>query len=283
MNIELFFYIAFIGQIIYLSYIIPKQMQNRIQYVFESFPEKEYPKLYPESLEYYKYAKKNYRNINYFVMILGFILLALFLKVDALKEWQRALVTTYFVLQFIPLMFTGIWSPRYYKQMRFVRKKIQREADLAPRRFFNMVSMPLFGIVIGVFLAFCGFIYYVEQFNYSWFGGYANIGICAAVNLYYLILILYKISGKKRDLYQANIDRQNEIRFLFKQLSFISIGMTVYITTEICLAMFELKELSSLINTIYLQIIAFFGIGQVKIDDIDFEVYRDQSDTSHAF
>ena len=58
------FYFVFLSQIILLSLYFPRKMLSRIKYVFKTYPPSEYPKLYPEPIEYYEKARRNYRKIN---------------------------------------------------------------------------------------------------------------------------------------------------------------------------------------------------------------------------
>ena len=75
-NIE--FYFIFLGQILLISFYFPRKILSRIRYVVETYPPSEYPKLYPKSIEYYEKAQRNYKTVNQFIFVAGFILMFAF-------------------------------------------------------------------------------------------------------------------------------------------------------------------------------------------------------------
>ncbi|MBL7014671.1 MAG: hypothetical protein ISR83_09680 [Candidatus Marinimicrobia bacterium] len=82
--------------------------------------------------------------------------------------------------------------------------------------------------------------------------------------------------GKKLDPYQSNEDRRRQTSLIVKQLALISIGMTFYAIFTILAHTFEIRYLGSIFMSIYFQIIAVFTFQVIQIDNINFDVYKDE-------
>ena len=77
---NILFYAVFLSQILLISFYFPRKMLKRISYVLATYPPSQYPKLYPEPIEYYEKARRNYRNLNVSVLLVGLSLLAVLLE-----------------------------------------------------------------------------------------------------------------------------------------------------------------------------------------------------------
>ena len=133
----------------------------------------------------------------------------------------------------------------------------------------------IIGIAIFVYFAFIGFILYVRQFEFPWFGGYWNIVIVTAGNFFFAGIIFWHLYGKKRDPYQAYEDRIRQMAVIVKQVVFISIAMTMYVVIIVLLASLDLRNLQPTVLSLYLQLVAVIGFQTLRIDTINFEVYKE--------
>ena len=102
---NILFYAVFLSQILLISLYFPRKMLKRVRYVFATYPPSQYPRLYPEPIEYYEKAQRNYRNLNLAVLLVGLSLLAVLLGDSRSSEWDVGnFVFPYFMIQFFPMM-----------------------------------------------------------------------------------------------------------------------------------------------------------------------------------
>ncbi len=149
-----------------------------------------------------------------------------------------------------------------------------RRAELQSRRLFDFVSPVLVGVATFVYVAFCGLIVYVRQFDFPWFGGYLNIVIITAANLFFAGIIIWKLRGKKTDPHQAYEDRLSQIGLVVNQLVMVSIAATAFAAITITLASLDLRYLQPPIGCLYFQILAVICFRKLRIGNMDFDVYR---------
>jgi hypothetical protein len=275
MQTNTLFFFVFLSQILVISFYLPRTVLNRVKYVFEAYPPAKYPNLYPEPIEKYERAWRNYRNVNLFILLAGLLLMPVLFGYSRSGEWDETIVTTYFMVQFSPMILMEIGALKYYKLMRKTDSRTTRKADLHPRRLFDFISPTLIGLAIFVYFAFIGFILYVRQFEFPWFGGYWNIVIVTAGNIFFAGIIFWHLYGKKMDPYQAYEDRIRQIALTVKKVVFISIAVTLYLVIIVLLASLDLRSLQPTVLSLYLQLVAVIGFRTLQIDTINFEVYKE--------
>ncbi len=272
---DILFYVVFLSQVILISFYYPRKMLSRMNFVAETYPPSEYPKLYPKPVEYYEKARRNYKNMNLVILLIGLFLMVVLLGDSSNDDWG-GVVVTYFMVQFFPMMLIEIGSFKYFKLMRKTDSRTTRKAELQPRRLFDFISPAMIGLAVFIYFAFIGFIIYVNQFGFSWFGGYWNIVGITATNLLFAGIIAWNLYGKKRDPYQANEDRNRQIELTIKSLVFVSIVATLFITINIAFNAFDLRHLNQVIMSLYLQLVAVLSFRALpRVDNINFEVYKD--------
>jgi len=271
------FYFVFFSQIVLISFYYPRKMLKRFTGVLELYPPKQYPKLYTKPIEYYWNAKCNFKMINLIILFLGMFIMLVLVN-DVTNDDFAGVVIGYFFIQFIPMILIEIWSFKYYKNMREADVRKTKTAVLQPRRFFNFVSPVLLVVAIVIYVAFIVFVFYVRQFNYPWFGGYLNIAILTAGNLFFVLIILWNMYGKKRDPYQAYEDRVRQIKLIVKQLMILSIVMTIFTVITIILRIFDLHSSKQLALSLYLQLIAVISFQALSMKKGNFDVYKADPD-----
>ena len=272
---NMLFYFIFFSQIILISYYFPRKMLSRINYIFETYPPSKYPKLYPEPFEYYKKAQSKYKLLNLIILVTGLLLLAVLIGFSPNGELDQNIATLYFLFQFSPMILIEFRSLKYYKLMRKTDSRTIRKAELQPRRIFDFVSPKIIGLAGLVYFGFIMFILYIDQFNFPWFGGHMNtIGITAM----YLIsagIIAWNLYGKKQDPYRTHEDRNRKIEVVIKQVIFISIASTIFVTIQITLGSLDLRNLEGIVSSLYFQLIGIIGLWALRTDNINFEVYKE--------
>ncbi len=272
---NILFIIVLSGQVMVISYFFPGRIIRRINFIFDSYPQSTYPNLYPEPVENYRNGLRIYKRMNIIIMLAGFCLIAYLLFSSRSGEWDRTIVTALFFIQYIPILLVEIKYNQYYKLMRLTAKSTIRRAELNPRRLFDFVSPFSIGLALVVYIAFILFIIYVEQFDFPWFGGYLNVAGITAVNLFFAGIILWNMYGKKKDPYQSYDDRNNQIGHISRQMIFLSIAVTLFISLEIILAGVEMRHIQPLTTSIYFQLLAAISLRTLRIENMNFEVYKE--------
>ena len=87
-------------------------------------------------------------------------------------------------------------------------------------------------------------------------------------------IIAWNLYGKKRDPHQAHEDRMSQTRLVATQLIYISIAATIFVAVSIALSAFDLHHLKQFATSLYLQLIAVMSLQTMRIDHINFEVYK---------
>ena len=277
MNIDHLLYIVLFSQIMFISYYYPRRMLIRIHTIFKNYPPNEFPKLYPESIDKYKRAAKRYQIMNHFMIGLGLGLILWFYVTPRTGEWDQAIVFWYFMIQFLPNLGIELWSMKYHKAMRLLNQDAQKEAVLQPRRLTDFVSKNLLGTALVVFVIFVGFIAYVNQLGYPWFGGYLNVLIISGVYLFFGLIIYRAMYGKVKNPHQSYEDRKIDIQTLIRQLLSIAIAVTFYAMLQISLKAFGLEAFKAITISLYFHVIGFLSMQWPRLDFINFDVYKDKS------
>ena len=276
MNIDLLFYIVLLSQIMFLSYYYPRRMLIRIHEIFKNYPPNEFPKLYPESIAKYKKSIKLYRIINYFIMGLGFCLIHWFYVTPRTGEWDSIIVFWYFMIQFLPNLGIELWSIKYHKAMRLLNQDGQKEAVLQPRRLTDFVSKEFLVIVFMIYIFFVGFVTYLNQFDYPWFGGYLNVLIISCTYLFFGFIIYQAMYGKVKNPHMSYEDRKINIQITIRQLLSIAIAVTVFAMVQISMQVFGLESFKAIIISLYFHVIVLLTMQWVRLDYINFDVYKDK-------
>ena len=272
------FYFVFLSQVLLISFYFPRKVLGRVRHVIETYPPSAYPRLYPVSLDVAKKAQRNYRNMNLFVLLAGvaLVLVGLVSPSEEMLNWDSdSVLMMYFLLQYSPMIIAATAGFTYFNLMRKADTRTTRKAELRPRSLFDFVSPAVFGLAIFVYVAFVLFILYVRQFEFPWFGGYWNIAGVTAVNLVFAGIIVRTLYGKKKDPYQAYEDRARQIGASIRVLVWTSILATAFIALSIGLAAFDLRHLQPISISLYFQVLAVIGFRAFRIDDVNFEVYRE--------
>ena len=276
MNIDHLLYIVLFSQIMFISYYYPRRMLIRIHTIFKNYPPNEFPKLYPESIDKYKRAAKRYQIMNHFMIGLGLGLILWFYVTPRTGEWDQAIVFWYFMIQFLPNLGLELWTMKYHKSMRLLNQDAQKEAVLQPRRLTDFVSKELLGTAAVIFVIFVGFIVYVDQFDYPWFGGYLNVLIISGTYLFFGSIIYRAMYGKVKNPHQSYEDRKIDIQTLVRQILSIAIAVMFYAMLQISLKVFGLESFKAISISLYFHVIGFLSMQWPRLDFINFDVYKDK-------
>ncbi len=269
---HLFFHFAFLCQVLVISAYLPRTILRRMRHVLETYPPETHPKLYPGSVESYELSMRIYRVANRIILLAGLLLLGTLVSISRSGEWDHVIATWFFFLQCIPLMILDFSSILRARQLR--ESSTKRTAELRARRLLDFVSPGLLTATAVVYLGFVGFIIYVRQFDYAWFGGFWNIVIITIANLFFAAIVYRAVYGKKRDPLQSPEDRNRRTRTLATTLMLTSIAATLFIALHVTLAAFDLRLYQAASQSVYFQLLAVISFRVYQVTTTNFDVYR---------
>ncbi len=281
MSIHILFYALFLSQIILISYYYPTQIIKRIDGVLKKFPPEDYPKLYPESIDNVIAGKKRYRLLNQIILIIGLVLMGVYAFMSAGYEgdqkFAEGLPLMFGMIQFIPFMLLEISSFRQFKLMREANKSTSRSAGLSPRKLFDYVSPIAVISAITLIFSYILFDLYIHNFIFTLDIIIKIITLCL-VHALFIGLTIWQLTGKRLDPHQTKKDRSQQTEFSLKSMASVSMFLSIFLIADSAVEVYQLGYLEIIINSIYFQVIAFFGIGgmlrTIRLDNINFDVYK---------
>lgn len=280
---DYFFLAVFLSQVLVISYFLPRQVLERVRYVVGRYPPERYPRLYPVSLPRARRAQSYYRLANQAVMVIGIGLIASGILAGGgeLLGWDTGTVLfLYFMLQYSPLMIATTAGFTYFNLRRKPDRRATRKAELRRRRILDYVSPMLLGTVAAVYVAFVGFVAYVDTFGFPWFGGYMNVAFITLMNALFALLSWRVVYARHKDPYMSAPDRARMIEVTIASLSIISIATTIYTMLSISLGVIDMRHLSPIATSVYFQLVSVAALRRTRIDDVNFEVYREDRATA---
>jgi len=279
MREQMLFYFVFLSQVLLLSFYFPRIVLSRVRHVVEKYPPSNYPKLYPVPIDAVEKAQRNYRNMNLFALVVGLVLvfMGFYSPSEDMLNWDSgSVLMMYFLLQWSPFLIAATAGFTYFNLKRRADSRTTRRAELHRRRLFDFVSPMIVGTAIVVYVAFVALILYVRQFQFPWFGGYWNIFGATAMNVVFAGVIVRLLYGKRKDPYQAHEDRRRRMELGVKTMVFSSIIGTTFIAMAVILHAFELQDHIPLFQSFYFQLLAVIAFREFRIDNVNFEVYREE-------
>ncbi|MDJ0792791.1 MAG: hypothetical protein QNI98_01015 [Woeseiaceae bacterium] len=277
MTAQSLFFIAFAGQILLISMVFPQTIVRRMTHVLDNYPPSTHPRLYPRPLEHYEGKRSTYRTLNYVIVAIGIAAFVALTTVDFNRKTFGNTAFWYFLLQIVPMLWIEHTLRAELKLMRELNTRSTRSADLSPRRLFDVMSPALFWSIVVVYLGFWVFVTWFRQFDYPWFGGYQNNLIITAMNVFFASILGWQLYGKKLNPHQTDEDRMRHTRRIAMLLGLVSIAATLYAVMTILLSAAEYREFQPFARSVYFQVIAFMSFQVYRLDDANFDVYREDA------
>lgn len=274
MLVDVLFYIAFFGQIVLISFIIPRKINQNCRYVLNNFPAENYPKLYPLPYEHYEKQYKYFVLLCRAILVIGIVLLGFFISGKLGSNMQTAIPLGYFFLQYIPLMLIEISSSKQFKLMRTDESRKTRKAVLQPRRFLDFVPPSLGIAAIVLYFSFAVLAIGTELYDTGTSDGYFSLLIITLGDMFFLGIIFWNLYGKNQDPYRSNETRLEQIRMITKSLFMINIAATSFGFLSLLVNVLDIESAESISMVCYLQLIALLTMSSFRVDHIDFEVYK---------
>ncbi|MEM9304595.1 MAG: hypothetical protein AAGE01_20960 [Pseudomonadota bacterium] len=276
------FYLAFAGQILLLSWLLPRGIVQRMRAVMSQYPPEDYPRLYPSSPEIYVAVRWIYGVANHAILGLGVVLLVLLVFVVDHATFaddgyiSEAWPAAYAFLQYLPLMALSALEFRQFGRMRALAPQTRRSASLERRTVFDFLSPN--AVVIALCLAAAAFVMMLavdELDGAIWF--LVGTGFMAAMGYWHLY-------GRKPNPHQSAEDRRQEQDVALHSALYVSIVLSLFYMYIGADQLFDLDWLDALVMSLYFQLIGLLSVWlmlhRLRIEDVDFSVYRDGPEAS---
>ena len=106
-SLQTLIHLAFLSQVLLLSYVLPRQILGRMRHVVQTYPPREYPRLYPVGTDEMERTQRTFAWLNGGALAIGLAMVG----TDLLRagpgpiDWDNELVlVAYMLLQFAPLL-----------------------------------------------------------------------------------------------------------------------------------------------------------------------------------
>ncbi len=279
------FYIVFLGQILLISYFIPKKLIGRMRYVMETYPPADYPKLYSKPIEDYSKAQWGFALSHKIIMALGFVILfSIMFLVDHSTFADDGYISEVFpmaygLIQFLPLMYIEFSEYNQLKKMRSLNANPKRRANLRHRSLFDVVSPTLLSATLFLAVASVFYDFYTHDFSLNWDHDAAYRSLTLIItNLVLVAFGAWHLYGKKLNPHQSSDDRLLLAAANLKSLLYVSMAMSIYFMSLAADDFYDLDFLDAILMSAYFQIIVVLSIGSImrtiRPEDIDFSVYK---------
>ncbi|MEW6982254.1 hypothetical protein AAD001_06335 [Colwelliaceae bacterium 6471] len=284
---SIIFYIVFISQIVLISLYYPYKVTNRMNEVINKYPPSIYPKLYPESLAKVEKDQKIYRLLNWGIALIGVILLVMVglspFEFQSGEKHAEGMPLFYGMLQFIPMILLEVSSSKQFKLMRKSNLSHTRSAALTPRKLFDYISPVTIVTAVVAYFGYIMFDLYINDFIWTSDIIVRTVSLTLC-NILFIAIASRNLYGKKLDPFQDPKDRHKLIKFSVNSMAVVSIFASMFYIATIAIDWFELQHFEIVVNSLYFQILAIFGVGailrSVKIEDINFDVYKNDAQSA---
>ena len=272
--------LIFLSQIILISWYLPRKLVTRERLLLERFPQSNYPRLYPQEEGLYRRRLKRFLAMAYASMVIGLLVLSWLVLTDGLLERSNILYfAVYMFIQVLPLSYHGAYGFKTLSLMRKDRAFSVRRAGLNPRKFSKFVTLKATAVLLIVYVIYCVLTLVLFDFEMG-FGTLAanRIYVVIFVFLFSAVQMLVLVRIKKLDPHLSDKDWAARLSMSAKLMYFIGYAVMGFLLLDSFVIAMDLHSYRPALTSVYLQLIAASGyVGQflLKIEDMDFEVYRE--------
>ncbi|WP_154222565.1 hypothetical protein [Marinicella rhabdoformis] len=248
-------HIAFLGQIIVLSLLLPFLVVNKIKQTISKHPKDLFPELYPETPEHIIRQSHIYLILCAIIGVLGVALLVRtrHLGLTEFLNWDsQSVIMLYFLLQYAPFVWLSHVSNQFSKKMRLLNKAYIKTASLKPRKVFDYISTWQLLMLSVIWSVFVVVVVFVNMDPFEGFAGLGNLLVPIFVNLFYWFICHRIIQSKK---FNPSQDREHYLHTLCQTMVIINALSGVYITWSLTQHLLDLRPYSDVFQSYYLQII----------------------------
>ncbi len=271
-------YLAFIMQVIFISWYIPKVLIEQSKKIFDKHPKKQYPKLYPISRDAIDIGINTFKNMNRVILLIGIYIVAYGAysqSQEMLNVDSSAVLIGFFFLQYLPYIVMEFSGFKFLKLMRQSNTNTVRKANLQPRKMLNYFSPFYLSLLVISNLGFIAVVEYFVRNPFEHFGGYYNLVGLVFIDVFMFSILAWNIHGKTTNPHISAQDQTEQIEKIVK-VSVLTIFMvTLFTTSELIMSATGTRHLMDVFMSIYFLLLAFIGMSAYRLDNLNFEVYRE--------
>jgi MFS family permease len=296
-NVEIvFFCLAFLSQILLISWFYARRLVHNRRYVLRNFPPSTHPKLYPQPFEYYERKLRNFARLNLAVVAVGLAIIVAILGSLAGawdggmfgsahdQQWNTTVVTPYFMVQIFASLYLEFSLKHSFAMAKAPPPRV-RTTELRPRKLFDFVSPTALAIAVLLNVGFIGFVLYYRRFEFPWFTAAGNITVVAVMFVVFLLSVAFALYSARPDPYQTPQDRRNWLKSVVQHTLATCIAVPVLVTIVLLVKYFDPDILEPLLTSLFCQAFAVLTLWPTyvqRVDSVDYEVYRGDADARQA-
>lgn len=281
-GIDLLLLSVLASQVLVGSVLLPARLLALTRRIVDTYPPSSHGKLYPRGVDGAERSRLRYALASAVVLLAGVALVVhgFVTRHDELLGWDtQSVLTLLLVLQWLPmLVVAGSPGFPYFNLERRQDARRTRTARLARRGMLDLVPRWTVGLAVACYLAFVAVVLAAPE---RWGAGYWNLAAVTGMNVFLFTMARIQVHGRKKDPYQSEDDRVRALARGVRTAFWVSILATVYLMIHV-----SLKPLGGSVAdaaaSLYFQILFLYTIAQFRIDDVDFDVYRERSAPARA-
>lgn len=263
--LEVYAFLAmFAAQIVVLSVLHPMRLVGRVRAYFARYPAERFPRLYPGGSAGHERQLDFYRLVNWAIAVVGLVLLGGFYRYMQRPDWDdgpvEALVTAFFMLQLVPVLFY-LWKAECTnRRIRSALREETRTAVLRRRTLFDFVSPFVVFVTLLSYFLFVAFVIYIQRDPFPGFKGYFNIVIVTALYAATGLAVFGTLYGRKGHPLQTYEDRIRTIEVAVKVCVYSCLAAVVFLSLNFTLVLLDLQRWEPLAQSAFLVIFSLLYI-----------------------
>ena len=271
-------YIAFIAQVLFASWYMPRQIIKRTRNILLEYSADLYPKLYPVSKDVIEMGITTFSRINYFNVLVGMSIVfhgAFYQSDEMLNLDSSAVLLGFFLLQYLPFLLVELKGFKFLKLMRNANSNSTRKAELTPRSFWQGTPLAYKIILFVSHVAFILVIEYFNQHQFDGFGGYENLAILVFIDVFMLGIYSWNVYGKRKDPHLSSQDREKHNRKIAKIVVLTIVLVTMFASLNLIMSATDSRYFYDSALCIYFLILTMISLRSYRIDNVNFDVYKE--------
>jgi hypothetical protein len=251
------FHVMFAVQILVVSILLPRRLQQRVRQQLARTPPD------PRGMETVERTLGRYRLANIVIAVIGLILMGSLFSYMRRADWDdgpvEAMTTLYLLLQFLPLAVLAFIEAHLKKLLRSAWSGDRRKATLQRRGLFDFVSPVAVVLTLLCYPLIVALILYIQRDPFEGFAGhYLNISIVTmgyAVTAFFVHYFMYR---KKNNPLQTHAEHMQEIGLAVKAVVYSCLGGVLALMTNFSMVLLDRQRLEPLAQIIYFVVIALW-------------------------